>query len=227
MRDIRVVVSMMNRWKGLLSVSLSFVVCAYAVFEWPFFFEGRQDKCSFGPVSSEDYRDMLADAQSRLRDGSWAPLAISATGRSASISEQLRSRVDQMIVDKESIYKKIAGVHAALRASGAIYRSASAVPFQGATELVEQPYDDKHSMIKYGYYLDSYRYGFRVPYRRWIAVFVNYYLRDFRDLTTGAVTHKKGSIFVYAYAPSFFDPSYATISVSPHGEACPPVPKVR
>lgn len=81
----------------------------------------EQDACSFGPVTNERYRELLAEARHRQSSGRWPRLS----GHGGDMNANLQFRLDDLMEGMESIYERIAAMHAVMRALGANYRVTS------------------------------------------------------------------------------------------------------
>src|SRR5262245_10286385 len=72
-----------------------------------------QDACSFGPLSNERYRELLAEA--RRRTPRWRPLPWDDREAGTLLNE----RFDDLSRGMTSVYERLAVMHAMLRALGA------------------------------------------------------------------------------------------------------------
>ena len=74
----------------------------------------EQDDCSFGPVTNQTYRYLLADAKRRTAN-QWEPLS----GDEAEIGKRLSRRIADLSAELQSMPEQIAAFHAVMRAMGA------------------------------------------------------------------------------------------------------------
>lgn len=74
----------------------------------------EQDQCSFGPISNEQYRELLS--QARYQQATQWPVFIDDERK---LQQLLTSQYKAMIADTDTAYKKIATMHAIFRGIGA------------------------------------------------------------------------------------------------------------
>ncbi|OCK61321.1 hypothetical protein [Bradyrhizobium sp. LMTR 3] len=167
-----------------------------------------QDKCTFGPVSNEQYRAHLLKAQKQRPK--WA--AFSNDGRE--IGAQLNSQLSEMLTPKATLYERIAIIHAILRAIGAEYLNTN-----GRKD--SDPFDSAHNRrhdVTFNYQVDINRLVLFQPYPRRLWIVAG--LRD-PDLLRVSITKQEDRIT--AALISVFDHPPDALLV-PSGESCPPVP---
>jgi hypothetical protein len=113
----------MTRWQifGLLLAGGLAVWLAWLYIAPHFDTRPEQDACSFGPVTNERYRELLAEARRRQASGRWSRLR----GHGGDMNANLQFRLDDLMDGMDSIYERIAAVHAVMRALGANYRVTS------------------------------------------------------------------------------------------------------
>jgi hypothetical protein len=121
----------------------------------------KQDECSFGPVTNDRYRQLLAEARIR-QTTTWPPL----TRDNTAIRLQLNGRVDELSGPNPSPFEKLAAMHAVLRALGGEFRRTT----PGAEWAVRRG-SSGSGVVTYDYHLDVNRIGFFALGRReaWIV----------------------------------------------------------
>ena len=115
-------------------------------------FHSEQDQCSFGPVSNERYRELLAQAE-RIQHREW-PLVIWSGD---TLQRLLNEQFQRMTRETASTYEKIATMHAILRGAGAEYLYT--VPSNNAFSQVA----DQGGSLSFGYQLNVDRLALFYP----------------------------------------------------------------
>ena len=174
-----------------------------------------QDACSFGTVSNERYRQLLAEAKQRQAT-TW-PALVWDNKKSRTL---LNQRVDDLSRGTTSVYERLAAMHAVMRALGGDYRSTQhdrEDPFENA---------NRSGIVGYDYHVDLNGLGFFSPIWRRMWVIGNLVFDS--DAARGIVQDRSralpGNIDFIVWFPSFFD-SYIIISRSKFGESCPRLPE--
>ena len=97
-------------------------ICLFGIFlGWRFWWSAldhnpQQDQCTFGTVTNERYRELLAEAKRRQARGDtyWLPLR----GAPEQRADLIRYRIEDLTKDMTSLYERIAAAHAVMRAAG-------------------------------------------------------------------------------------------------------------
>lgn len=168
-----------------------------------------QDKCTFGPVSNEQYRAYLRQAQSQPRPK--LP-AFSNDGRE--IGRYLNSQLSAMLTPEATIYERIAIMHAVLRAIGAEYLNTN-----GSSD--RDPFQSAHSRrhdVEFNYQVDINRLVLFQPWPRQLWIVGG--LRD-PDIPRTDITIQ-GDRIAAALVSLFDHPADEFLAGS--GQNCPPVP---
>ena len=166
----------------------------------------EQDACSFGDVSNEEYRSLLA----RAGLGFWRPLWWSDGG----VTLQINRKYRELLPNSASTAMKVATAHAVLRASGAEFRR----------------FDDEKSpitdakiqrMFRYQYLLDINRLFYFAPFLRsmWIILSVDDPLQT-ASQPTGASDFR-----ITAYLPNLIE-GVPKLDRNSEASVCPPIPQV-
>ncbi len=173
-----------------------------------------QDRCDFGPVSNAQYRLALAEVR-RLQTQEWPSLLPSGKSQfdQERLSKELARRVD--IIEAtlpQSIFGRIAAVHAVMRGAGAEYLTTMAENRDSAL-----PFEEARSVAIVGYRLDMNRLGYFRPIRRWISVGVGFRIADgYQILTISA--HIPSLLYFHEYARSKYHaicPAIPSTSLAP------------
>ena len=130
----------------------------------------EQDACSFGPVSNERYRELLAEAKQK-QVSIWPPLAWNRN----ETEMLLKQRFDDLSRGMTSVYERLAAMHAVLRAMRADYRRS------GLASLMRIPKCSKRKALgfmPFEYHIDLNRLGFLFPFRRQLVVIGRLAVRD-------------------------------------------------
>ena len=172
-----------------------------------------QDACSFGTVSNERYRQLLAEAK-RRQATTW-PALVWDNKKSMTL---LNLRVDDLSRGTTLVYERLAAMHAVMRALGGDYRQTG----YGS----ENPFESKNQsgIVGYDYHIDLNGLGFFAPIRRHMWVIGKLVFSP----QGGSVVQDRrrsrlGSIDSTVWYPSYFD-TYVTISRSEFDENCPRLP---
>jgi len=174
----------------------------------------EQDACTFGSVSNERYRELLAKAK-RQQHLDWQK----AIWDDYKAGVLLNERFDRLNGDLTTVDEKIAAMHALLRSIGAEYRR----PWSSPTD----PYGDavkSGGVAGFHYLLDINRIGRFSPI--WRTAAVNGVITSWgneKGSASDSVRYKRGTISFAVAFPSPLD-YYPFIERSPLGEACPGVP---
>lgn len=175
----------------------------------------EQDTCSFGPVSNERYRALLAEAK-RKQATVWPALV--RDDYKAGV--QLNARVDDLSRGLATVYERLAAMHAILRALGADYRAAASRdddPYERATRM--------GGKVSFKYHIDINRLGMFAPIRRRGILNGGVYAGG---AETGSPTdptrYVRGMVSIAALFPKLLE-NYQYVPRSSFGEVCPPVPK--
>jgi len=200
---------MLRRWLAVLAISAAIIIVANYL---PLLsMHPDQDNCVFGPVSNEQYRAYLLEAQNR-RQTRWPALS----RNDQEIGRQLSSRLSDMLGEETTLYARVAITHAILRAIGAEYLNTN-----GRKE--SDPYDGASSRrrsVEFHYQVDINRLVFFHPYPRrlWIVAVIS----D-PDLIRPEIAQKYGDLRISAALVSLFDhPPDEFLASS--GQSCPPSP---
>jgi len=169
---------------------------------------GEQDKCSFGPVTNEQYLAYLRRAKdlSSKTPGSFSWNDEEAKARFNELFERL---VDQ----KPSVYERVAASHALLRSFGAQYRNTSDGDPDPYARVAKAG-----GIVRFNYYLDVNRLGLFQPLMRqaWIIAVLTGPGDFYRPVPSDA-----GDIRFVVNYPAF--DTRPPIDLAP--EQCPPVPE--
>ena len=168
-----------------------------------------QDKCTFGPVSNEQYRAYLRKAKNQQRP-KWS--IFSNDGRE--IGAQLNSQLAAMLTPEATLYERVAIIHAILRAIGAEYLNTN-----GRKD--SDPFAFAHNRrvdVEFNYQVDINRLVFFQPWPRHLWIVGG--LRD-PDIPRRDITLQNDRIGA-ALVSVFDHPADAFLASS--GESCPPVP---
>jgi hypothetical protein len=115
----------------VLLVSLAVLAAGYGM--WRYWWtaldhHSEQDACSFGPVTNEEYRQMLARVKALQAEGKghWAPLrgptrsyVTASPPGPPGVPEQLAARMNELSEGMTSLYDRRMAMHAVMRAAGA------------------------------------------------------------------------------------------------------------
>ena len=178
----------------------------------------EQDDCSFGPVSNERYRELLALARQHQASGRWSRLR----GDGPDMNENLQGRLDDIMDGMDSIYERIAATHAVMRALGAYYvmtMPANANPF---AETIQSARLGQSSNVRFIYNINVHRLGGFAPILKNAVItntFVvdNYYNISWSDrIINNFYTQIKYPFTIYQPPPN--------ISRGEYYQTCPAVP---
>jgi hypothetical protein len=173
----------------------------------------EQDACTFGPVSNERYRELLAKAK-RQGPIDWRSVRWEDYKAGVLLNEQF----DRLSSDLTTVYEKIAAMHALLRATGAEYRGVSWSPVDAYRDAVR-----RGGIAGFRYHLDVNRVWIFSPIWRTAAVSgVIYSWGSEKGSSSDSIRYKRG---VVSFAVAFPSPlHYPFTERPPLGEACPSVP---
>jgi len=210
----------MTRWRvtwllmaGGISIWLAWLYISPHFNTYP-----EQDDCSFGPVSNERYRELLALARQHQASGRWSRLR----GDGRDMNENLQGRLDDIMDGMDSIYERIAATHAVMRALGAYYRATvpdSEDAFESArrrSRLVE------FGSVGFVYILDVHKIGGFAPINRKATIHINF----IADKTEIAGWERyKNNIFIihvnYPFSALYPPPDIGDID---NNQECPAIP---
>jgi len=195
----------------LLTIMLGIAAAYIGPFLLTYVANGEQDKCTFGPVSNEQYRYYLRRAK---------VLSSRTPGGFSSNDHEARTRFNELfekLIDgKPSVYERVAASHALLRSFGAQYRNTS--------DMRPDPYATvarKGGFVRFQYYVDINRLGLFhpfLPFKRQVWVIAN--LTGPGDFYRGPIPSVVGDIRFTVNYP-VFDPG-PPVDRAP--ENCPLVP---
>lgn len=175
----------------------------------------KQDECSFGPVTNEDYLGYLKRAKDRLTISFYVdrrPLAIKLDELFSSISRS-----------DDNVFMRLAAMHATLRALGAEYRNTNG---NNVDEGRSDPYDYSSKSlvsISFNYLLDINRLWIFWPWPRdaWIVGSLAG-PRDRRPLVP-LFPKSQGEIRFIVNGPSPIEHPLGPPEIKANG-LCPPIP---
>jgi hypothetical protein len=164
----------MSGWKMIGFALLATLAASVAwLYIRPYFHTyPEQDECSFGPVSNERYRELLAEAKRKQASGEWPGLS----DRSIHMHDNLQLRLDDLMDGMESIYERIAAMHALARAAGAELRGPS------DTASFYTRWEEARKQLGFLYTLDAHKLGGFAPFQRYIMFSFMYYSKASSDL---------------------------------------------
>jgi hypothetical protein len=201
-------------WKWTLLSALAGVAALH--FAVQIDLNSDQDECSFGPVANSRYRELLDEARRKQKE-TWPRLVRDTIAA----GKQLNTRFDDLTINRNSVYERIAGMHAILRALGADYRAGA--------ERKKDPYvvvsSQKSGIVVFYYYLDINRLGFFAPFRRRAVVAAGISGGMSPPFNNSSVIVDRGAVS-YALLIANFPEGLFSVSRSEFGEICPPVPSV-
>ena len=172
----------------------------------------EQDRCTFGPVSNERYRELLAEA--KHRQATTGPRLVREDYQAGVL---LNERFDDLSRGITSLYERIAAMHAVVRALGADYR--------GPTTRRQDSYERaaaRSSFVGFDYHLDINRLGMFAPFRRRAVVFANV-SAGHKITHNSSARFEKGAVSYIVLFPKLLE-KFHWIPRSDFGEVCPPVP---
>jgi hypothetical protein len=197
----------------LLAVFLALALLAAANYAFLLNMHSEQDNCSFGSVSNEQYRAYLAEAKHRQRT-SWPRLS----SDSQELTRQLNFRLSDLIGNERSLYRRLAIMHAVLRAAGAHYLNTNGTsddnPYEAALRQLEP--------IIFNYEVDTNRLVWFQLYPRqvWILAVLAH-----PTATRPEIIERDGALHFSAHALFFPDlPADADKILASVGGNCPPTP---
>lgn len=173
-----------------------------------------QDDCSFGIVSNQQYRMMLAEAEA-IKVSDTGGEEQSHQAEAEIISSLIHRRLDQMLAGRKTYAEKIAAVHATMRSMGAVYRSTEAKPRRGDGVWAYQPMRGDLGLLRTNYYLPSRKVS--LPWlvgKWWVSVSALYFTGSNEKFGI-----KPNEFQLTVFAPSLLDGR--PLQRSPAGEQCP------
>jgi hypothetical protein len=164
----------------------------------------EQDRCTFGPISNAEYREMLSKARSFQR---WKWLGSNS-------AQELQGEFLQISGGSSSPYVKIAAIHAVLRALGAEFRNNGPFSFDRVSA--------KGGTVQFNYALPVPRIGvFSVwPGEAWFIGALKGPVSSFDQLTSAQV--HQGQVHFVFHLPDPMDPIPDVLWRGT--TSCPPVP---
>lgn len=172
-----------------------------------------QDDCIFKGIGEKQYETYLAKA----KNSSPLNLETRKDGLDKGYSKLIGDRVDEAIRGQDTFVKKVAAVHALMRALGGYYRSTVARVYHKGLVFFDGRVKPETTAIVYNYYIDMSPKRLYLPIRRWMTVKIVYKLKKNEY-------HEANTFYVVAFYPHLLSPFYMTAPKSPVGEACPIVP---
>ena len=210
----------MTRWQiaGLLLAGGISIWLAWLYISPHFNTYPEQDDCSFGPVSNERYRELLALARQHQASGRWSRLR----GDGSDMNENLQGRLDDIMDGMDSIYERIAATHAVMRALGANYR-ATIPDFEDAFESARR----RSRLVEFGsvgfvYILDVHKVGGFAPILRHARINVSFNA----DISQfhGWADRENNSFSIKIHYPFSLYQRPPQINQGLHHRTCPAVP---
>jgi hypothetical protein len=197
------------------SIALAVMVALVAIYFGPLLItHPAQDACTFGTVSNERYRQLLAEAK-RRQATTWPALVWD----NKKTMDLLNQRVDDLSRGTTSVYERLAAMHAVVRALGGDYRRTQ--------HDREDPFGSQnHSgIVSYDYHVDSNGLGFFSPIWRqmWVIGYLVFDSNAARTIVQDRSRAGPGNIDFVVSFPTLFD-SYIIIPRSKYGESCPRLP---
>lgn len=203
---------------GWIKTPLGTAICLVLVaayFAPLFLVHPSQDACSFGPVSNQRYRELLADAKFK-QARQWPSLVWENDRRNRDL---LNARFDDVSRGMTSVYEKLAAMHAVVRALGGDYRRTQVDR--------DDPYENTNRLgiVSFDYHVDVNRLYFFSPLRRQMRVIGIVVIVDNVSSTViqDRRRSKRGDIEFIAWVPTFYE-RYIIIPRSKFGESCPRLP---
>lgn len=210
----------MTRWRiaGLLMASGISIWLAWLYISPHFNTYPEQDECSFGPVSNERYRELLALARQHQASGRWSRLR----GDGPAMNENLQGRLDDIMDGMDSIHERIAATHAVMRTLGAYYRTT--VPdFEDAFESARR----RSRLVEFGsvsfyYRLNVHRIGGFAPILRDASIVVTFVA----DKTSTYAWHNRinNKFYIKIHYPFSIYMRPPLFNQGLHHQNCPAVP---
>jgi hypothetical protein len=196
------------------SIALAVMVALVGIYFGPLLItHPAQDACTFGTVSNERYRQLLAEAK-RRQATTW-PALVWDNKKTMAL---LNKRVDDLSGGTTSVYERLAAMHAVVRALGGDYRQTEAD--------VENPFgsQNRSGLVGYDYHVDLNGVGFFAPIWRhmWVIGTLVFNAHG-GSIVQDRRRSQPGNIDFIVWYPSFFD-SYITVERSKFGESCPRLP---
>ncbi len=215
----------MTRWQiaGLLMAGGISIWLAWLYISPHFNTYPEQDDCSFGPVSNERYRELLALARQHQASGRWSRLR----GDGPDMNENLQGRLDDIMDGMDSIYERIAATHAVMRALGAYYR-ATVPDSEDAFESARRRSNwTEFGSVGFVYFLDVHRIGGFAPILRDARIGVSF-IADKEQLAAWRKKENNTFTVTINYPFTIFKRSLRPLSSYPQSaqyhKTCPAVP---
>lgn len=164
----------------------------------------EQDSCSFGDVSNEEYRLLLA----RAGLGKWRPLELSDDG----VTLQLDRKYRELLPSTPSEATKVATVHAVMRALGAEFRRFEDLKSQNPDAKIQR-------RLRYEYLLDINRLFYFSPLLRNMLILIsidNPVLAADQQISSG-------DLRIIAFLPNLKEGSHQVVQNS-EPLSCPMIP---
>jgi hypothetical protein len=174
-------------------------------------FHPAQDECSFGPVSNQRYRELLAQAE-RMQRRQW-PLII---WKDDVLQRLLNEQFQTMTNDTTTTYEKIATMHAIYRGIGADFLFTT--PNNAFSNVA-----DSGGVVGFEYQINVNRLALFYPLGRtgWLIGLLEGHSRSSAQ-TNYDKEHPPGQLHLIAHYPNPFDP---IPDVLHRGQrSCPSVP---
>ena len=171
----------------------------------------EQDDCTFGPVTNEQYRAYLADVRSKQRS-TWKGF----TGGPRQITSELNARLTDLLSPEDSVYVRLAKMHAVMRGIGAEFKNTNG-------RAADDPYgsgDQRRGSVTFNYEVDINRLVVFQLYPRtlWIPAILADPVTTRRE-----ILEKYGRLSFVANLVSVLDPAPQNVLLN-SGRLCPPVP---
>lgn len=208
--------SAISAWFGQrpkTSIAIAVMVVLLGLYVGPLLImHPSQDACSFGAVSNERYRQLLAEAK-RRQATVWPAFVWNYANKA---EENLNKRVDDLAGGAASVYERLAVMHAVVRALGGDYRRTQYDR--------DNPFDGKAGSASYEYYVDANGLGFFSPILRqiWVQGHLVYSEAD-RFNTVDPRKQQPGNVYFVLVFPTILD-THINVPRSKFGESCPRLP---
>jgi hypothetical protein len=200
--------------RGMLTATIIVLLTLLGVYLFPLLqTHPEQDACSFGPISNERYRALLAEAK-RRHASTWPPIVWDKDKTDAA----LNARFDDLSRGMTSVYERLAAMHAVMRAIGGDYRQSGAGLAEPFAKAVAGA-----GIMPYEYHVDLNRLGMFFPIRRQLVVHVSLIVQDYAGLAQDKSRANRGDIQFGVRFPMLLE-DYHLIDRSPFGESCPATP---
>ncbi len=171
----------------------------------------EQDDCTFGPVTNEQYRAYLADVRSR-QGSTWNGF----TSDPRQITNELNGRLNDLLGPEDSVYVRLAKMHAIMRGVGAEFKNTNG-------RAADDPYgpdNQRHGSVSFNYEVDINRLVLFQLYPR--TLWIPAVLAD-PVTTRREILEKYGRLSFVANLVSVLDPAPKGALLD-SGRPCPPMP---